>query len=96
MHKGVDSILFLIDDEVELSEKGKQTEKRKIPANTIAINTNSIQKEYSDFNILHECIHYYEHYLFFRLQEMHHNDVLRMRPPSFQAMIYRLSLVREN
>ena len=42
------------------------------------INTNSIKKEYSDFNILHECIHYYEHYLFFRLQEMHHNDVLRM------------------
>lgn len=77
-HKGVDSILFLIDDEVELSEKGKQPEKRKIPANTIVINTNSIQKEYSDFNILHECIHYYEHYLFFRLQEMHHNDVLRM------------------
>ncbi|MGN1367532.1 MAG: hypothetical protein ACI4WX_01575, partial [Aristaeellaceae bacterium] len=36
------------------------------------------KKEYSDFNILHECIHYYEHYLFFRLQEMHHNDILRM------------------
>ena len=50
-----------------------------IPANTIVINTNAIKKEYSDFKIYHECVHYYEHYLFFRLQEMHHNDILRMK-----------------
>ena len=50
-----------------------------IPANTIVINTNAIKKEYSDFKIYHECVHYYEHCLFFRLQEMHHNDLLRMK-----------------
>ena len=32
-----------------------------------------------DFNIYHECVHYYEHYLFFRLPEMHHNDLRRMK-----------------
>ena len=77
-HEEVDSILFLVDDQIEIAEKGKQPEIREIPANTIVINTSNIKKEYSDFNILHECIHYYEHYLFFRLQEMHHNDIQRM------------------
>jgi len=77
-HEGVNSILFLIDDCVQVSETGKLPRKESIPANTIVINTNIIKKEYSDFNVLHECIHYYEHYLFFRLQEMHHNDILRM------------------
>ena len=38
-----------------------------------------MKKEYSDFNIFHECVHYCEHYLFFCLQEMHHNDLLRMK-----------------
>ena len=77
-HEGVNSILFLIDDDVQISENGKPPRKESVPANTIVINTNIVKKEYSDFNILHECIHYYEHYLFFRLQEMHHNDILRM------------------
>ena len=77
-HEEVDGILFLVDDQIEIAEKGKQPEIREIPANTIVINTSNIKKEYSDFNILHECIHYYEHYLFFRLQEMHHNDIWRM------------------
>ena len=77
-HEGVNSILFLIDDSVQVSENGMPPRKKEIPANTIVVNTNIIKKEYSDFNILHECIHYYEHYLFFRLQEMHHNDILRM------------------
>ena len=80
LHKNeeVDSILFLVDDQIEIVEKGKQPEIREILANTIVINTSNIKKEYSDFNILHECIHYYEHYLFFRLQEMHHNDIQSM------------------
>ena len=77
-HEGVNSILFLIDDSVQVSESGMPPKKKDIPANTIVVNTSIIKKEYSDFNILHECIHYYEHYLFFRLQEMHHNDILRM------------------
>ena len=78
-HHSVNSILFLIDDTVQVAEIGSPPEQEQIPANTIVINTNNIKKEYSDFNIFHECIHYYEHYLFFRLQEMHHNDILRMK-----------------
>ena len=78
-HKSVNSILFLIDDTVKVSEKGKPPRQEAVPANTIVINTNNIKKEYSDFNIFHECMHYHEHYLFFRLQEMHHNDILRMK-----------------
>ena len=57
-HEEVDSILFLVDDQIEIAEKGKQPEIREIPANTIVINTSNIKKEYSDFNILHECMVY--------------------------------------
>ena len=78
-HKGVSSILFLIDDCALVSESGASSVEVRIPANTIVINTNNVKKEYSDFNIFHECVHYCEHYLFFCLQEMHHNDLLRMK-----------------
>ena len=83
-HKSVNSILFLIDDTVMVSEKGKPVEKA-IPTDTIVINTSNIKREYSDFNVLHECLHYHEHYLFFRLQEMHHNDALRMKTQEIEA-----------
>lgn len=78
-HQGISSVLFLIDDFVIATENKESPEEVCIPANTIVINTNAIKKEYSDFKIYHECVHYYEHYLFFRLQEMHHNDILRMK-----------------
>ena len=78
-HKGVNSVLFLIDDCALVSENGAPPVEVRIPANTIVINTNNVKKEYSDFNIFHECVHYCEHYLFFCLQEMHHNDLLRMK-----------------
>ena len=77
-HESVNSILFLIDDTVEVSETGRLPGKKDVPANTIVINTNNVKKEYSDFNIFHECCHCHDHYLFFRLQAMHHNDVLRV------------------
>lgn len=84
-HERVNSILFLIDDTVLVSESGMLPRKEEVAANTIVINTNIIRKEYSDFNILHECIHYYEHYLFFRLQEMHHNDIMRMETQEIEV-----------
>ena len=85
-HESVNSILFLIDDSVEVvSGSIKVPKKKDIPANTIVINTNNVKKEYSDFNIFHECYHYHDHYLFFRLQEMHHNDVLRMETREIEA-----------
>ena len=84
-HKSVNSILFLIDDTVMVSEPGKPPVEMDIPADTIVINTSNIKREYSDFNVLHECHHYHEHYLFFRLQEMHHNDALRMKTQEIEA-----------
>ena len=84
----VDSMIFFAEGDLEVGkdrttkdEYGeKYTEKDEtpkivhIPANTIVINTNRIDKDYSDFSIFHECIHYEFHYMFFRLQEMASND----------------------
>ena len=49
-----------------------------IPANTIVVNTNCIKRDYSAYNIFHECYHYENHYLFFRLQELASNDTRRI------------------
>lgn len=78
-HESVDSILFLIDDTVQVAEGGKQPREERIPARTIVINTNVVKREYSDYNVYHECVHFHEHYLFFCLQQLHHNDALRMK-----------------
>ena len=45
-HKGVNSVLFLIDDFVIATENKESPEEVCIPANTIVINTNAIKKEY--------------------------------------------------
>lgn len=88
-HQGVKSILFFTDSELIVGEdrmerqkdgsnkhiKDAHGEKVMIRANTIVINTNKDRKPYSTFAVYHECIHYYLHYMFFRLQEMGSNDV---------------------
>lgn len=87
-HGGVHSVVFFKEDPLEIGddrvEKNGREEKHIkaakgepviIPANTIVINTNVIKKDYSAFDIYHECYHYQEHYLFFRLQEMDNNDL---------------------
>ncbi len=81
-NKNIDSVLFYIDDTVTAKEKNAPEDQPPIvvtvPANTIVINTNSIKKDYSEFNILHECVHFYEHFLFFRLQEARNNDASKL------------------
>ena len=47
----------------------------QIPANTIVINTNAVHKDHCQLDIFHECIHYDWHFMFFRLQDMHHSDI---------------------
>ena len=47
----------------------------RIPEFTIVINTNVIPEDSCQLNIYHECIHFDWHYLFYRLQDMHTNDV---------------------
>jgi Zn-dependent peptidase ImmA (M78 family) len=50
-----------------------------IPANTIVVNTNLIHRDYSAYNIFHECVHYDQHYMFFRLQAMGSNDPRKVK-----------------
>ena len=88
-HKDMDSIVFFQDstllvgeDRIEKDESGRRIiikdacgVTQMIPANTIVINTNRVQKEYAAFAIFHECIHYEEHYLAYRLQALGSNDI---------------------
>ena len=92
-HRNVDSIIFfkeqplsIGEDRIEKGEDGKKTHIKApegktviIPANTIVINTNRVKRDYSSFNIYHECYHYHGHYLFFRLQEMGSNDLRQVK-----------------
>lgn len=92
-HQEVRGIIFFADDELrvgadrfETDDDGRKhrikTDKPglvKIPAGTIVINTNKINRDYSEFHIYHECIHNEFHYLFFRLQQMGSNDPRRMK-----------------
>lgn len=92
-HRNMDSIIFFADseltvgeDRIEKQEDGSKKHiktgfptKVKIPANTIVVNTNRIRRDYSAFNIFHECIHYLLHYMFFRLQNMASNDIRLFR-----------------
>lgn len=88
-HQDMDSIIFFEESDLVVGEDrvvkepdgtenhiktGTPTTMR-IPANTIVVNTNRIRRDYSAFNIFHECIHYLLHYMFFRLQKMASNDI---------------------
>lgn len=91
-HRGVKGIVFFKEDDlyvgedrVEKTEFGKKRRRKaavgkpvRIPANTIVINTNKVNREYPAFDIYHECYHYYEHYLFYCLQELASNDFRRV------------------
>ena len=92
-HGGVRSILFfkaqpleIGDDRIETDEDGKKTHVKApegkrimIGANTIVLNTNRINRNYPDNDISHECYHFQEHYLFFKLQEMGSNDLRQVK-----------------
>lgn len=92
-HRTVDSILFLKEDTIRVDGTSRfdPIEEVTVPPMSVVINTNRIKTDYSDFNIYHEIFHYYEHYLFFRLQEMGHNDITEMKtetiPVSGETMI---------
>ena len=61
------------------ADKKHPPEEIGIPAGTIVVNTNRIKKEYANYSIFHEIIHYEYHYLFYRLQEMGCNDMKEIR-----------------
>lgn len=75
-HDRTGGILFLeggtltVKDEMMYEDEREET----IDAGTIVINTNVLKRQYSYFQIYHECIHYELHYLFYRLQKLYNND----------------------
>ena len=87
-HRGVSTILFFEEDDlvfgedrIEKDESGKKTHiKAKdsspvhIMGNTIVVNENLTRWEHSAYGVFHECYHYEEHYMFYRLQKMGSND----------------------
>ncbi len=84
IHKddGVGSVIFFREGRLLVEDKNEnfkvQPREKAIPARTIVINTNIIKKEYSWFDIYHECYHYEMHYAFFVLQQMGCNDLRAM------------------
>lgn len=46
-----------------------------VPADTIVTNENLIPMDRRDLHIFHECFHAEYHWLFYRLQDMHNNDL---------------------
>lgn len=88
-HQDMDSIIFFEESDLIVGEdkivknpdgstkhlKTGTPTTTHIPANTIVVNTNKIRRDYSAFNIFHECVHYQLHYMFFRLQQMGSNDI---------------------
>jgi transcriptional regulator with XRE-family HTH domain len=78
------SILFFCESEIAVCVKQEEQSKEvpefiRIPENTIVINTNLIPEDSCQMNIYHECIHFEWHYLFYRLQDMHNNDVKSLK-----------------
>ena len=74
------SILYFCEDEIAVcttlkAQPNEIPEIVRIPENTIVINSSIIPMDSWDLNIYHECIHFDWHYLFYRLQDMHNNDV---------------------
>ena len=53
----------------------------QVPADTIVVNK-SRPGAGSELDLYHECIHYEWHYLFYRLQDMHNNDLKQLRAGS--------------
>ena len=92
-HQDMDSIIFFEDSDLVIGEDRIEREPdgsekhiktgtpvtERIAANTIVVNTNRIRRDYSAFNIFHECIHFLLHYMFYRLQKMASNDVRLVR-----------------
>ena len=107
-HRGVDSIVFYKEDYLSLGEdryeksgNGKKKHIKAaagnpvvIPANTIVVNSNRIRREYSSFNIYHECYHFYEHYLFYCLQELASNDFRQV--PTKEVVLDKDEVVKDS
>ena len=81
--KETHSILFFDEEILDILEDDlpSRTAPRpvRIPGNTIVINTKTSSASYPDYNIFHECLHYREHYLFYRLQGLRSSDTKQIK-----------------
>ena len=79
------SIVFFHDADIMVldnSEPGEHQEsyhEEQVKANTIILNSRTDGSFNYNLDIYHECIHYEWHYLFYRLQDMHNNDMKQLR-----------------
>ena len=80
------SVLFFRDETVKVTVDRKPGEQEptppreeKVKTKTIVLNTNTAGCLGYELDIYHECIHHEWHYLFYRLQEMHNNDVKQLK-----------------
>lgn len=76
-------ILFFREGNLEVLQKNKPIGTLpvtvRIPAHTIVINESHDSHNYPQFEIFHECFHYEEHYLFYRLQGLCCNDTKKIK-----------------
>lgn len=78
------SILFFQKGKITIDVKDEAsniTHRRHeiVEANTIVINKNVVKCDTATLDIYHECIHAEWHYLFYKLQAMHNNDLRQIR-----------------
>ena len=50
-----------------------------IPAGTILINENAVHKDRARLNVYQECFHDEYHWLLYQLQEIHNNDLQKIK-----------------
>lgn len=86
------SVLYWFDTEVKITSEGGDDKTPPvvvtIPAGTILINENAVHRDRARLNVYHECFHDEYHWLFYQLQEMHNNDlrkIKRTRKPKNQG-----------
>ena len=65
-------------------------EKVEIPANTVVLNTSLTSYDERMADIYHECFHFENHAMFFRLQKMIHTDVSKIKRRKISGRIDRL------
>lgn len=84
------SILFFcagdiwVEDEAEeagetVTAKEALPKRISIPPKTIVINTKEVHKDDCQMEVYHECIHFDWHFMFYRLQAMHTNDIRQLQ-----------------
>ena len=77
------SMLFWFDSEIKVTPEGGDNEAPpivvKVPAGTILINENAVHRDRARLNVYHECFHDEYHWLFYQLQEMHNNDLRKIK-----------------